>query len=108
MSRIASSAVPSRARLSAVQAKAVANGPVEVRVRLRNSEGDPISDWQSIKVQVTNYGTVGSVIIAGATGLLFLSATVRIVRRSLASRRRRANQPSTVPVEQVEVERVEA
>ncbi len=91
-----------------VQAEAVANGPVEVRVRLRNSEGDPISDWQSIKVQVTNYGTVGSVIIAGATGLLFLSATVRIVRRGLARRRRRAAQPGTVPVEQVEVERVQA
>jgi hypothetical protein len=87
-----------------VRAEAVANGLVEVRVRLVNESGEPISDWQSIRVQVTNYGTLGSVIIAAATALLFLSATTRIVRRSLAGRRRRATRPATAPAESVESE----
>jgi Family of unknown function (DUF6049) len=87
-----------------VWAEAVANGLVEVRVRLVNESGEPISDWQSIRVQVTNYGTLGSVIIAAATALLFLSATTRIVRRSLAGRRRRATRPATAPAESVESE----
>ena len=90
-----------------VRAEAVANGLVEVRVRLRNDSGQAISDWQSIRVQVTNYGTLGSVIIAGATVLLFLSATVRIVRRGLAGRRRRSTRPASGPAESVEAERVE-
>jgi hypothetical protein len=87
-----------------VRAEAVANGLVEVRVQLRNESGEPISDSQSIRVQVTNYGTLGSVIIAAATALLFLSATTRIVRRSFASRRRRATRPATAPAESVEPE----
>lgn len=87
-----------------VRAEAVANGLVEVRVQLRNESGEPISDPQSIRVQVTNYGTLGSVIIAAATALLFLSATTRIVRRSLAGRRRRATRPATAPAESVEPE----
>ncbi|HKE50936.1 MAG TPA: DUF6049 family protein [Actinomycetes bacterium] len=87
-----------------VRAEAVANGLVEVRVRLHNPGGEPISDFQSIRVQVTNYGTLGSVIIAAATTLLFLSATTRIVRRSVAGRRRRATRSAATPAESVEPE----
>jgi Family of unknown function (DUF6049) len=87
-----------------VRAEAVANGLVEVRAQLHNEGGEPISDTQSIRVQVTNYGTLGSVIIAAATALLFISATTRIVRRSFAGRRRRATRPATAPAESVETE----
>jgi hypothetical protein len=78
-----------------VPAEAVANGVVQVDARLLTPSGAPYAEPVTIRVRVTQYGTVGAYVTIAAAALLFLAAGTRLVRR----RRAAARQPAAAPAE---------
>ena len=69
-----------------VPAKAIANGPVTIQIRLRTPEGQPYGQPVELRVQVTQYGTVALYITIGAAAVLFATAGFRLVRRARRAR----------------------
>jgi len=70
-----------------VPAKAIANGPVTIQIRLRTPDGQPYGDPVELRVQVTQYGTVALYITIGAAAVLFAAAGLRLFRRGRGARR---------------------
>ena len=70
-----------------VDARAVANGQVQVDVTLLTPDGTPYSAPVPLQVRITQYGTVALFITIGAAGVLFLAAGVRVTRRIRRAKR---------------------
>jgi uncharacterized protein DUF6049 len=64
-----------------VPAEAAANGITRVQVELLDADGHRVGTPMALRVNVTNYGSVGLIVVLGAGGLLFATAIVRNVRR---------------------------
>jgi hypothetical protein len=78
---------PNRREQVDVPAEAVANGVVQVTALLQTPDGAPYSAPVTIRVRVTQYGTVGAYVTIGAGVLLFVAAGTRLVRRRRAATR---------------------
>jgi hypothetical protein len=76
-----------------IPAEATANGITRVEVALVDGAGNSFTTPIPLRVNVTNYGSVGLIVVIGGGGLLFAVAVVRNVRRVRAARQhRRAGQ----------------
>ncbi|HEY3604365.1 MAG TPA: DUF6049 family protein [Sporichthyaceae bacterium] len=76
-----------------IPAEATANGITRVEVGLVDAAGDAFTTPIPLRVNVTNYGSVGLIVVIGGGGLLFAVAVVRNVRRVRTARQnRRAGQ----------------
>jgi hypothetical protein len=74
-----------------VPLKAIANGVTTVRVQLTTPEGGRYGRAVPVRVNATSIGTIGMFVTGGALAVLFLAASIRVVRRlrlAAASRRR--------------------
>jgi hypothetical protein len=102
--------VPSRLRVAAVEpfrigagrkttikipAVAYANGLTPVDVQLQTPDGLAYGPRTSLRVNATNYGSVGLIVVVSAGVLLFVAAVLRNLRRLRRARRRR--HPSIAP-----------
>ncbi len=79
-----------------VPASAVAGGLVVVEASLRTPGGAPFAQPVSLRVRITEIGTVALAITIGAAVVLFLAAGLRVVRRL---RRRDPDDPSPEPAD---------
>jgi Family of unknown function (DUF6049) len=70
-----------------VQARAVANGRVEMAVRPVTGDGMEISAPQNFIIVATNFDTIGWIIVGGAAAVLFGASAFRLIRRGLRARR---------------------
>jgi hypothetical protein len=70
-----------------VGAHASANGMTRVDVQLLTPSGAPYGPVVAARVNATNYGTVGLVVVIAAAGALFAAAALRNVRRFRAAQR---------------------
>lgn len=84
-----------RNRSVSIPAEASANGITRVRVELRDAAGDPYGRPTDLRVNVTNYGSVGLIVVLGGGGLLFAVAIVRNIRRVRRARHRAPGQNSS-------------
>jgi hypothetical protein len=64
-----------------VPVQAVANGVTVVRVQLTTPDGDPYGQAVPVRVNATSIGTIGMIVTGGALAVLFLAASIRVVRR---------------------------
>jgi hypothetical protein len=64
-----------------IPAQATVNGITRVEVDLLDAAGDPFGRSTELRVNVTNYGSVGLIVVLGGGGLLFAAAILRNVRR---------------------------
>jgi hypothetical protein len=81
-----------------IPAEATANGITRVEVALLDAAGNPFTTPIPLRVNVTNYGSVGLIVVIGGGGLLFAVAVVRNIRRVRAARQnRRAEQAAAAP-----------
>ncbi len=64
-----------------VPLKAVANGVTIVRVELTTPEGRRYGRAVPVRVNATSIGTIGMLVTGGALAVLFLAASIRVVRR---------------------------
>jgi hypothetical protein len=64
-----------------IPAEAGEDGVIRVSVELRDAAGNRYGDPFFLGVRVTNYGSVGLIVVLGGGGLLFAVAIVRNVRR---------------------------
>jgi hypothetical protein len=64
-----------------IPAKATVNGITRVDVDLVDAAGDRFGSPMPLRVNVTNYGSVGLIIVIGGGGLLFTAAVIRNIRR---------------------------
>ncbi|HEX3614006.1 MAG TPA: DUF6049 family protein [Sporichthyaceae bacterium] len=64
-----------------IPAKATVNGITRVEVDLVDAAGDRFGSPMPLRVNVTNYGSVGLIIVIGGGGLLFTAAVIRNIRR---------------------------
>ena len=71
-----------------IPAEAGANGITRVVVELRDAAGNPYGPPTYLRVNVTNYGSVGLIVVLGGGGLLFAVAIVRNIRRVQRARHR--------------------
>jgi hypothetical protein len=88
---------PGRNRSVNIPAEASANGITRVRVELRDAAGNPFGRPVDLRVNVTNYGSVGLIVVLGGGGLLFAVAIVRNVRRVRRHRHRARGQNGSAP-----------
>ncbi len=72
---------PGRNATVGIPAEAGANGITRVKVELRDAAGNPYGSPTYLRVNVTNYGSVGLIVVLGGGGLLFAVAIVRNIRR---------------------------
>jgi hypothetical protein len=72
-----------------IPAEATANGITRVEVALLDAAGDAFTTPVPLRVNVTNYGSVGLIVVIGGGGLLFTVAVVRNVRRVRTARQNR-------------------
>lgn len=82
-----------RSRTVSIPAEAAANGITRVRLELRDAEGNAYGQPTFLRVNVTNYGSVGLIVVLGGGGLLFAVAIVRNIRRVQRHRHRAQAQP---------------
>jgi hypothetical protein len=82
-----------------VPAEAIAGGPVVVVATLHTSDGALYGTPVSLRVNVTQIGTVALVITVAAAVVLFLAAGIRVVRRVRAARRRGPGPDEPAPTE---------
>jgi hypothetical protein len=64
-----------------LSAQAGVNGITAVKVYLLDAAGNTFGGYSALRVNVTNYGSVGLIVVLGGGGLLFATAIVRNVRR---------------------------
>jgi hypothetical protein len=69
-----------------VPVQAIANGVTIVRAQLATPDGDPYGPGVPLRVNATSIGTIGMFVTGGALAVLFLAASVRVVRRLRAAR----------------------
>ncbi|MGQ0467117.1 MAG: DUF6049 family protein [Sporichthyaceae bacterium] len=81
-----------RSRTVSIPAEAAANGITRVRLELRDAEGNTYGQPTFLRVNVTNYGSVGLIVVLGGGGLLFAVAIVRNIRRVQRHRQHTAGQ----------------
>lgn len=84
-----------RSRTVNIPAEAAANGITRVKLELRDTEGNTYGAPTFLRVNVTNYGSVGLIVVLGGGGLLFAVAIARNVRRVRRSRHRARGQAQT-------------
>ena len=72
-----------------IPAEAAANGISRLEVVLLDAAGNPVTAPLPLRVNVTNYGSVGLIVVIGGGGLLFTVAVVRNIRRVRAARQNR-------------------
>ncbi|MDP9393406.1 MAG: DUF6049 family protein [Actinomycetota bacterium] len=78
---------PEQKKQLTVPVRALANGVVPVRARLRNAEGKAFGRPVELEVRVAQYGPIAAWVTGIAAGVLFLAALRRAVRRVRAGRR---------------------
>ncbi len=78
-----------RKRSLQIGAEATANGIARAEVALLDAAGNQFTAPVPLRVNVTNYGSVGLIVVIGGGGLLFAVAIVRNVRRVRAARLRK-------------------
>jgi hypothetical protein len=72
-----------------IPAEATANGISRLEVELLDAAGNPFTEPLPLRVNVTNYGSVGLIVVIGGGGLLFTVAVLRNIRRVRAARQNR-------------------
>ena len=77
--------------------QARATGIVIVDAQLMTMTGAPYGPGVRKRVSITQYGTVGLLVTAGAALVLFGTATLRVVRRARAGGGRRGTRPGPGP-----------
>ena len=78
---------PHRKAQVLVRAQALANGLALVDAQLRTSTGAPYGPVVPIRVNVTQYATIGTLVVGLAAVVLFAASGVRLARRARAARR---------------------
>jgi hypothetical protein len=73
-----------------VPAQAAANGITRVEAELLDATGHRFGTSMALRVNVTNYGSVGLIVVIGGGGLLFVAAVIRNVRRLRRARKAQA------------------
>jgi hypothetical protein len=91
-----------------IPAEAAANGITRVEVALLDAAGNPFTTPIPLRVNVTNYGSVGLIVVIGGGGLLFAVAVVRNIRRVRAARRNRRAGPDAAGVPGTTEQKVQA
>jgi hypothetical protein len=81
---------PGRKTTIKVPAQAAANGITRVDVQLKTTAGSAYGPVVPVRVNATNYGTVGLIVVVVAAALLFVAAALRNIRRYRAGHRRTA------------------
>lgn len=72
---------PGRKKEVRIPAEAGVNGITRVAVELRDAEGNRYGEAIFLRVNVTNFGSVGLIVVLGGGGLLFAVAIARNIRR---------------------------
>jgi hypothetical protein len=72
-----------------IPAEATANGIARLEVELLDAAGNSFTTPLPLRVNVTNYGSVGLIVVIGGGGLLFTIAVLRNIRRVRAARQNR-------------------
>jgi hypothetical protein len=90
-----------------IPAEAGVNGITRVEVDLLDAAGKPFGEKTDLRVNVTNYGSVGLIVVLGGGGLLFAAAIIRNVRR-VRRARSAAGRPTADPANRTAGEIVSA